>query len=183
MSVFFLDRNGDVVHEFTSGYVTNPFYSSRKEQFGELYQKDDPYDFPIFRSSNYQENFISICVREEDNLQGTMIMGPSIYSELSEEKIDGVMNDFDLFRNKKKEITQYYQSLPIINKEKLMNIGILIYYTLYNKKLDIDTVRKRNNQLGSTALQVENVDLNISKRLQNLTSRQDPKMLIGYFKV
>ncbi|KAA0562246.1 helix-turn-helix domain-containing protein [Bacillus sp. CH30_1T] len=177
MCVFYLDTNGDVVHKFTSGYVTNPFYSSRKEQLSELYQKDDPHDFPIFRSSNYQENFISICVKEEDNPQGTIIIGPSIYSELSEERIDGVMNDFDLFRNKKEEITHYYQSLPIINKEKLMNIGILIYYTLYNKKLDINHIRKKNSQLENTSTQVKNIDLIISKRLQNITSRQDPKMV------
>ncbi|WP_307435640.1 helix-turn-helix domain-containing protein [Bacillus sp. V2I10] len=163
--------------EYTSVYVPNPFYSSRKEQFGELYHKDDPHNFPIFRSSDYQENYISICFREENNLQGTIIVGPSIYSELSEEMINGVMNDFHLFRNKKEEITYYYQSMPIINKVKLMNIGILLYYTLYNKKLDIDAVRKKNNQLRYTTLQVENVDLNISKRLQNITSRQDPIMV------
>ena len=177
MSVFFLDINGDVVHEFTSAYVTNPFYSSRKEQFKKLYHKDDPHDFPIFRSSDYHENFISICIKEENKLLGTIIIGPSIYSELSGEKIDGVINDFNLFRDKKLEIIHYYQSIPIINKEKLMNISILIYYTLYNKKLDIDAVRQKNNHLVSTFIQVENVDLHISRRLQNVTSRQDPIMV------
>jgi YesN/AraC family two-component response regulator len=171
--VFFLNEKGDLVFEFSSSYVHNPLYLSKKDLLNQLYHPEDPSQFPVLRTTNYFENFFSICLKIDDIFKGTIIVGPSVQSELSEEMIKGIINDFGISK-KKNDVIHYFKSLPVLSNLKLINASMLLYYMIYNVKLDIATIVQQNKLLEKKTIEIENVDLTISKRRQALSFHHDP---------
>ncbi|EEM56712.1 MULTISPECIES: helix-turn-helix domain-containing protein [Bacillus cereus group] len=164
--VRFLDENKNIVHEYISNAVPNPFYSSVEEQLNELYWDDDPFNFPVIRTTDCLEHFILIHMRNKEGMEGTFIIGPSIYPERLKKIINRIMNDFHVITSKQ-EVMHYYQSIPIIKKSTLIHVSILLYYMIYFKKIDVNTVVERNKYLKSSTCKVENPDLYISVCHQN----------------
>ncbi|PEX57742.1 AraC family transcriptional regulator [Bacillus cereus] len=164
--VRFLDKNKNILHECISNNILSPFYSSKEEQLNALYLDDDPFNFPIIRTNDYLENFILIHMVNKKCIEGTFIIGPAVYSERLEKIINRIMNDFHVITSKQ-EVMHYYHSIPIIKKSTLIHVSILLYYMIYFKKIDVNTVVERNKYLKGTTCKVENPDLYISVCHQN----------------
>ncbi|PEB40282.1 AraC family transcriptional regulator [Bacillus pseudomycoides] len=164
--VHFLDKSKNIFHECISNDTLNPFYSSKEEHLNELYLDDDPFNFPIIRTNNYLENFILIHLEHKKNIEGTFIIGPSIYSKPLEKMINRIINDCHVITNKQ-EIMNYYHSIPTIKKSSLIHVSILLYYMIYFERIDVNTVVERNKFLKSTTCKVKNPDLYISVCHQN----------------
>ncbi|MCC2544700.1 hypothetical protein [Bacillus thuringiensis] len=131
--VRFLDKSKNILHECISNDIPNPFYSSKQEQLNELYWDDDPIDFPIIRTNNYLENFILIHMVNKKSIEGTFIIGPTIYSEPLEEMINKIINNFHVITTQQ-EVINYYHSIPTIKRSPLIHVSILLYYMIYLKK-------------------------------------------------
>lgn len=164
--VRFLDKNKNILHECISNDISNPFYSSKEEQINELYWDNDPINFPIIRTNDYLENFILIHLKNNKHIEGTFFIGPSIYSKPFEKMIDKVINESGFAVNKQ-EVMNYYHLTPIIKHSFLIHVSVLIYYMIYLKKIDVNTVVERNKYLKRTTCKVENPDLYISVCHQN----------------
>ncbi|MGE1128907.1 AraC family transcriptional regulator [Bacillus wiedmannii] len=170
--VRFLDKNKNILHEYISSDIPNPLYTSKKEHLNGLYLKNDPSNFPIIRTNNYLESFILIHLNNQENNEGTFIIGPCIYSKPLEKMINRIINDWHVIANKNKVIN-YYHSIPIIKKSTLIHVSILLYYMIYFKKIDVKTVEKRNKFLENTTCEVKNPDLFISACHQNDHARYE----------
>ncbi|MGG3521670.1 AraC family transcriptional regulator [Bacillus pseudomycoides] len=92
--VHFLSTNNDILYEFISNDRCSPFYSSKKEQLNDLYQKNDPYNFPLIQTNRYLENFVLIHIVDHEYMEGTLIIAPSAYPRLSEDMVIELMNEF-----------------------------------------------------------------------------------------
>ncbi|MED0858112.1 AraC family transcriptional regulator, partial [Bacillus pseudomycoides] len=144
--VRFLDKNKNILHECISIDISTPFYSSKEEQLNELYLDNDPSNFPIIRTNNFLENFILIHLENKKNIEGTFIIGPSIYSKPLEKTITRIIDDRSVISNKH-EVINYYHLIPIVKNSTLIYVSVLLYYMIYFKKIDVNTVVNRNKSL------------------------------------
>lgn len=184
--VYFLDKNGGILFEHTYGYIHNPLYSNKKELLSQLIHHDHADNFPILTTTKYLENFFSIQVRKENIYLGTIIVGPSITSEINEETINALITDYKVPQKYRRELFNYYKCIPMINYKKLVNISMLLYYILYNIKLDMSAVIEKNNSLRNIDIKIENdIDFSLSKNRQYSFFHHTPeyeKFIILYIK-
>lgn len=174
--ICFLDKDKHILYEFTSKDMFNPFYTSKEEQLNELFNGTILQNFPTIKSNEYLENFIVIHVESKDYINGSFIIGPSIFSGPIPAQIERITNDSRLMINKE-EVRNYYNSLPIIKASALIHISILLYYLIYNKKLDVTTVQQKNNLFENM-----NNDLNTLIGRQNSVIHHDYATEKKFFK-
>lgn len=177
---FYVTKDLNTITGFPTLFTSNPIYSSYNELFAQLDISNNPLNVPVLRTSKFQENFISITVGNIDEIEGVWVLGPSIYTPIAEEMINGLLNDFQV-EVSEKTLQDYYESLPVLNKRTLINAGLLVTYLLHSKRLSVTEVIQKDN-LPTTNLNIEaNPDLQVSKSRQEIsfhTSYQWEKMLM-----
>ncbi|HDR4909524.1 TPA: helix-turn-helix domain-containing protein [Bacillus cereus] len=164
--VYFLSEEGEIFHSFTCYDTNSPFYASKKEHFQALYQGNDPYNFPVFRGNHYLENFVFIRIKNHEGIKGTIVIGPTTYPKVTDEMAGKLVKAFHA-SEKMQEGLSYYQSLLEMKKMTLLHIGVFLHYMIFQERLDIDTVWKKNKLLEETPYKMVNPDLYISKRRQD----------------
>lgn len=152
----------------------NPFFLSEEEQLNELFRGLDvvSIECPVIWTNSYLENFILILIKNGENLQGFFIIGPCIYSEFTSEKIQRMLNDFQVIKNKD-VIEKYYQSVPIISKHRLVKISIFSYYLIYKKKVSSVNFLDKNKILRTNQSIKNKIALQKSIILSNEILRND----------
>lgn len=101
--------------------------------------KEDP---SIVRTMFF-ENYILIRIGNDLNDEGTIILGPSLPFSLIEHKINGLINDTHLFANRE-QVYHYYQSVPVITHERLINITILVNQMFNHELIEAEDVVQDN---------------------------------------
>ncbi|MBJ8009810.1 MULTISPECIES: helix-turn-helix domain-containing protein [Bacillus cereus group] len=164
--VHVLSTDKKILYHSTSDDVCNPFYSSKEEHLSGIYQENDPYNFPLFRSNSYLENFVLIHIANHDYIKGTIIIGPTKYPKVSDDTAIKIRKEFNS-NDKVQEGLDYYQCLPKIKKTTLIDMGILLHYMIFNEQLDRDVVLEKNKVLEEVAYKIVKPDLYILKRQQS----------------
>ncbi|MBM7587853.1 YSIRK-targeted surface antigen transcriptional regulator [Bacillus pakistanensis] len=184
ISVFYINQVGEFEYEFSASvFQKNPFYTSLKEQISRYPYQDDPNNYPIF-TSNSDMDFFYINIKRNDDFLGTMIIGPSLQSEISDEKIKRIMNALKENINKR-NLIEIYQLLPVIPKQSLLSISLLVYYLIYHQKLDRSMVIEHNKELETFRIQMENPELELSKGRRNFIFHSNlsyERVLLDYVK-
>ncbi|MFJ7762758.1 helix-turn-helix domain-containing protein [Bacillus toyonensis] len=171
--IYFLTNKGDLVFEISSNILHNPMYSSKEAILNELYKEQPPYTFPSLVETAFLENFFAIHLRLNDQISGNIIVGPVLYSRLSETSINGIVNDLQLKINKE-EIIRYYRSLPVLNNMSFLNVSLVLYYMLYQKQLDIADILQKNMLVKKVEFEIEQPDVHISEQRQSTLTHIDP---------
>ncbi|MFY4674994.1 helix-turn-helix domain-containing protein [Bacillus anthracis] len=174
--VRFISEDCKTMFEYSSIDIHNPFYPCKEAYLSELYQQNDPDNFPIIRTNPYQEQFILIHMIDHVYGKGTLIIGPSTYTSLSKSTIIKLTTEVHpsiKIEDRIEDGIAYFQSIPIIKKLTLVDIGILFHYLLFKQKLDISNVWEQNKILNETAYPSPNPDLYISSRRQNSLNLHD----------
>ncbi|MFK4310495.1 YSIRK-targeted surface antigen transcriptional regulator [Bacillus sp. RC240] len=171
--IFFIDNKGDLAFEISHNFQHNPLYSSKEALFNQLFKGNPPYTFPVLEETAFLENFFSINLRLNDQLCGNIIVGPVLYSRLLETSIKGIVNDLQLKINKE-EMIRYYQSLPVLSNLQFLNISMVLYYMLYQQKLDIADILQKNILLKKDDFEIEQPAIHISEQRQSTLTHIDP---------
>lgn len=171
--IYFLTNKGDLVFEISSNILHNPMYSSKEAILNELYKEQPPYTFPSLVETAFLENFFAIHLRLNDQISGNIIVGPVLYSRLSETSINGIVNDLQLKINKE-EMIRYYRSLPVLNNMSFLNVSLVLYYMLYQKQLDIADILQKNMLIKKVEFEIEQPDVHISEQRQSTLTHIDP---------
>ncbi|QWU45662.1 helix-turn-helix domain-containing protein [Bacillus sp. NP247] len=171
--IYFLNNKGDLAFEISSNIQHNPMYSSKEAILNELFKEQPPCTFPSLEETAFLENFFSINLRLNDPLSGNIIVGPVLYSRLSETSIKGIVNDLQL-KTDKEEMIHYYQSLPVLSNLQFLNISMVLYYMLYQQKLDIADILQKNILLKKDDFEIEKPDIHISEQRQSTLTHIDP---------
>ncbi len=144
--VKFIDSNGKILYTFSSVSSINPLYSP--EYFSELInQKCTHSNVPLLAGNQFLENFILLAIESNDEEVGKFIIGPSISHKLPEKVIDGLLHDFSKITGKQ-ELVFYYDSLPEIDKDQLLSISKMVFFLLYNERLDSTEVKYQEQDLN-----------------------------------
>ncbi|MBE7121364.1 helix-turn-helix domain-containing protein [Bacillus cereus] len=171
--IYFLNNKGDLVFEISFNIQHNPIYSSKEALFNQLFRGNPPYTFPVLEETAFLENFFSINLRLNDQLSGNIIVGPVLYSRLSETSIKGIVNDLQL-KIDKEEMIRYYQSLPVLSNLQFLNISMILYYMLYQKQLDIADILQKNMLVKKVEFKIEQPEIHISEQRQSTLTHIDP---------
>ncbi|PEK48399.1 AraC family transcriptional regulator [Bacillus toyonensis] len=178
--VHILSTDKKILYHSISDDVCSPFYSSKEEHLSDIYQGNDPNNFPLFRCNSYLENFVLIHIANHDYVKGTIIIGPTIHSKGSGDITFKIRKEFNS-SNIIQERLAYYQCLPEIKKTTLIDIGILLHYMIFNEKLDVDIVLEKNKLLEEVPYKIVKPDLYILKRQQNNPETHNTALVHNYF--
>ena len=166
ISVFFLNSFQEFEYEYLSSDIRNgPYYIPLKELLVVHPYQKNPEEFPIF-FTKAEMNFFIIHLQENKQYLGSLIIGPSLKSEISDESIRIIMDTYKDNPNKRKLI-EFYQSLPIIDQPAFLSLSLLVYYMIYHQPLDSSLVIQNNKELASFHAQIENSELELSKGRRN----------------
>ncbi|PFO74465.1 AraC family transcriptional regulator [Bacillus cereus] len=160
--------------------VCSPFYSSKEKHLSEIYQENDPYNLPLFRSNSYLENFVLIHIENHDYIKGTIIIGPTKYPQTSSDIAIKLQNEFNS-NDKIQEGIAYFQHLPKITKTTLIDMGMLLHYMIFNEKLDRGIVLEKNKLLEEVPYKIVKPDLYILKRKQSNPENHVTEFVHKYF--
>lgn len=164
--VYYVNQFGEFEYELSKNELrNNPYYEQFKEQIRVYSYEEDPHDFPIF-FSNSNLNCFFINLKENDLFLGSIIVGPTLESEIEDEEITKVIDIFKGNVNKGKLI-DYYQAVPIIDKKRLLTASLLVYYLAYRKMLDETIVLQNNKSLNVIIIESEELELELSKGRRN----------------
>ncbi|PFN19719.1 helix-turn-helix domain-containing protein [Bacillus cereus] len=171
--IFFIDNKGDLTFEISHNFQHNPFYSSKEQFLTQLFRENPRYTFPVLEETAFLENFFSINLRLNNQLSGNIIVGPVLYSRLSETSIKGIVNDLQL-KIGKDEMIRYYRSLPVLSNLSFLNMSLVLYYMLYQKQLDIADILQKNILVKNVEFEIEQPDIHISEQRQSTLTHIDP---------
>lgn len=145
MPIFFISTQGEILYENVNGRSLNPFYNNEKSALYSLlkFEPDKQTDFPIIQSTYFFENYILISIVQNNQWIGTALIGPALPNAFFEQKITGMINDFQIFINRE-QVFNYFNSLPVIKHERLLNISCACYYLLNQIMLSPSFVQSQN---------------------------------------
>jgi AraC-like DNA-binding protein len=169
---FLLDSKGELLFESSSGYRQNPLYHAKIDYLSQLMKNDDSSEYPIIKSTKLLENYLIVNLQGGDTFQGSIIGGPSVFTNYSEDMIRRMNHDLGFFIDQE-FIILYYQSLPVMKLHDLTRTGILVHYMIYHQLLDTDYVIKQNQIMDDQEVLTESPDLEISLRRQNTKFHHD----------
>ncbi len=172
LPVFFIAPNGKVLYENLKNHTLNPLYENQKEKFFNPLNFDASieFEFPVIKKSAFAEKYILISLISNNVFEGTVIIGPTLSFQLTEERISGIINDSRAFFYREK-VYNYYKSLRIIQSEHLRNICTILFYLFNNQLIYPESVIRENADL--TNEKVEKVNLSVSENLQTQVFHHD----------
>ncbi|WP_141439244.1 AraC family transcriptional regulator [Bacillus cereus] len=156
--VCFLDCNKNILIEFTSKNDSHSLYASNIEHLHVLFQKNDIYNSPIFKTHEHLGHFILFHIKSDYMVNGTVIIGPLTHVNSSTSKTDSNLN----FISNYKKTSNHYFSLSIKDQNFFVNIAILFYNILYKKNSDVSTFSNNSDSFHISHSRILNEDIYFS---------------------
>lgn len=172
---FFVSPTGDVLFEYLNGHGINPLYENEKQNlFNELkFVPGEAHRYPVLRKTALFENYLCISVFSDKSFLGTALIGPAVPFHLSDEKIYSLLIDYQVLKLHK-QMLQYFKSLSIFSRDRLLTISVTAYYILNQELLSLETVKHNNKPFFQALEKKEKPNLTVSKNLQNGIQHHDP---------
>lgn len=170
--ISFLSTNKKILFEYKFTETLNPFYSQKRDQLVELFEKDNPDNFPIIKTNRFLEKFILIHIVNHEHIEGTLIIGPFTYPKISKDTVVKLINKFDEKVGLQDAIT-YFDSIPVLKKINVIHIGRLFYYLIFNKEAEVGTIWEQNKLLEESQYPTVNPYLYISSRRKSASNYYD----------
>lgn len=137
------------INKYNDMSISHTYNNNSSFDFNDILKDFLPLDtslsMPIFKSNKYMENFISINVIFEDTYFGTFFIGPSLYFSINLSTIDELISKNNFPLASKPQLINRFVSLPIIEYSRLISISLIIYYLIYQEKLNISDLMEQNS--------------------------------------
>ncbi|QGQ44899.1 helix-turn-helix domain-containing protein [Metabacillus sediminilitoris] len=183
--VIYINENDVVELEFTSLNIESPFHTSKQEMLKPFQFYKDHFPFPLFVTTDYYENYFMIQVMDHNQYKGTIIVGPTLPYDLTNERVNALIHDMPIRKDLSEKLVHYYELLPRLSNMKFINISMQLYYMLFQKTLDPADIILKNIELGEDLLKIEDPHVAISQKRENVSFHHDfmyEKRLFQYIK-
>ena len=138
--IFFFNSSGIILFKFSYKDSNNPLYSNTEQLLNDFLSINDE-NTPInIKSTMYHENYFIIKVITSDNISGTLLVGPTISSEIDEKSINSIIKKFDILIKYKGSLINYYNNIVIMDFNSFIDAGLLLYHSIYHDKLDLTNI-------------------------------------------
>ncbi|MFP4976628.1 helix-turn-helix domain-containing protein [Paenibacillus sp. CN-4] len=180
LHVFLIDTGGKIIYEASSQHGLNPLYANQNHHlFTQLnLYSTRSYAFPLITKSVFSEKYILVSIFRDQTFAGTVLIGPALSHPVSDEVVNGIIHDARGFFYRD-QVHRYYKSLPVIEHERLIYIGIIVFQLFNQILLDPAAVREKNGKVLDAA-KLEKTELMVSQHLQTHTFHErlfEKKML------
>jgi len=166
--VYFLDDNENILFSYSLLSTSNPLYPDNNTFIKQIFRSLNSANLPVITTTKYLENFISISIKLEEKIIGTIIAGPTIQSEISGQLVDSIISENNLPLSCKRELIDYYSHCYKKEYTTLLNIVIFLYYAIFQEKLDFNTLMSKNSSFIDLEQIIErDVGAVLSKNRQN----------------
>ncbi|WP_318619410.1 AraC family transcriptional regulator [Priestia megaterium] len=174
ISIKHVDKSEEIQAEFSSHYITNPFYNDKRRLLSQLLIYPKGISAPVLQHTDNLENYLVVPVTDKKNTEGFILIGPVLYREIEEETIIGLMNDGHVPTKKKDELLYYYSCVPVVDKITLLRAGALIYFFIYGKELNITDIIEQGLPEDHPSLHMKShLDITLAKRRQDALIHHD----------
>jgi YesN/AraC family two-component response regulator len=187
--VFFINEKKELVFEYNASFRHNPLYPSKEQMLVQLFNKNEPFEFPVFQTTEYLERFCGIRICDKNEFRGNVIVGPTINSVFTDEMLTPILSEalgkMGIGKEEELILRDYFQSLPVISNLKFIQLSMHLYYMIYQKKLDIAGIIENNKTNESISLTTEDPSISISNRRQDMSFHHDltfEKRILQYIK-
>ncbi|MDI9215567.1 helix-turn-helix domain-containing protein [Clostridium tertium] len=138
--IFFFNSSGVILFKFSYKFSTNPLYDNNEQILKDFLTINDE-NTPInIKSTMYYENYFIIKVNTSDNINGTLLIGPTIPSEIDEKSINSIIKNLNILAKHRESLINYYNNIVIMNFNSFIDAGLLLYHSIYHDKLDLTNV-------------------------------------------
>ncbi|WP_346243972.1 helix-turn-helix domain-containing protein [Shouchella clausii] len=157
--VIFCDQDKNIIFEHHVD-VKNPI---NKTMFPSLIHGNDEVRVPLIKVTNFLENLIFLHVEEFGQRTGTLIIGPSLSTDMTKDTLSRLFHDLQLPKNNQEKLLQYYKKLVQLNRTELFQVAQLAHYLLFQEELDEMVISKQ-------AKLVENMEVFVEQQVQSRRS-------------
>ncbi len=164
--VYYFDKNENLLYEASSNLLNNPVYPLNKDDIIQLFSETKQHLFPVHMDSIYLEKFFSINIYLKDQFNGSIIVGPVINFKMTEGTINGIYKDLYL-KVRKEEMVHYYDQLQIMSNFEFFNVSMLLYFMIYDKKLELVDILQKNEQIEKQRVDKEHAAIHITEQRQH----------------
>lgn len=175
--VYFMDNVGSVFFSYSYNNLKNPLASENKDLFLKLFNNMDSIDYPIVKSTSYLENYLAVNLNLENFFIGRFIIGPSAYFHIGASSIDNLISEHEIPIGLRKNLIDYFETIPIIDFSRLISTGLLLYHSIYGKMLDSAEVIEKNSSLDRFTEKINNnLERIVSQNLQSTLFHHSTKV-------
>lgn len=142
MPVYFFSKNEEIILEIKEGSLHNPLNLFRDNVYDkqtELFEKFVRY--PRIRKSKLFERYILLSVFDDDEFLGTLVAGPSIPNQLSQNHLLILLKEYQAF-SLRDQVMNYYEGLPIYSTNKLIKVSRLLYELINNNLVEEEIIKE-----------------------------------------
>ncbi|HZH61110.1 MAG TPA: helix-turn-helix domain-containing protein [Metabacillus sp.] len=183
--VTYINEQDSVELKYGSYTIQNPFYTSPQDFYQQINFPKELVHFPLVSSTPYNEKYFMIQVLDQNQYNGTIVVGPALPIELTGDRLQALVHDLSNQQNIKELLLQYYESLFRISSLTFIHISMHLYYMLYQKTLDPVEICLNNKLVGEHIPEIEDPHITISLRRENVSFHHDlmyEKRLFQYIK-
>ncbi|MED4816398.1 helix-turn-helix transcriptional regulator [Bacillus atrophaeus] len=119
--------------------LKHPLFHSIEEFINRLIQPEDQQNVPLIRTTNYLETFIVFHLSSIE----TIIIGPFSSFEVTENMVNGIMHDYQIFSAYQQELFLYYSQLEWLNQKQILSLCSLTYYLICQEPLEEELIRSQ----------------------------------------
>ncbi|MFB5678857.1 helix-turn-helix domain-containing protein [Paenibacillus terreus] len=110
------------------------------------------------------EQFIVLPLKQNGPGQTIIVIGPAIRQKLNDEISTNLLNDYSLFHPERTRWMEYWNRLPVMNRLRMLHIGVLANWMIHREALDITDVLQSSLQYGLPNRQKEKVEFALADR-------------------
>ncbi len=185
ISVFYLNKNDELEFQYSTYNRESALYESHQEMLKQFHLPKELYNFPLFETTKYYENYFMIQIVHQNQYNGRIIVGPTLSPEFTNERLVALVNDISDLIDTREKLIHYYQSLPRITKLKLITMSMQLYYMIYQETLDPEYIILKNESAGDQIFTIEEPHMTVLQNRENVSFHLDymeEKKLLQYIK-
>lgn len=193
--VFLLDATREIEFAMPSSFECAPWVHNLNEPLSEItksFNRENNSNgngptctVPIVRTTNFLENYIILHLPSDNSNEGSIVIGPSLYAQPTEDNVASLMRDHEVPLKFQEQWLNYYRSLTVLNKMRLYHTAMLLYSLVTGKTLTLSELLLDSRILAYKQLPSGSLDLDISYRRENTWAHHEPmleKNLFHYVK-
>ncbi|PZT52880.1 helix-turn-helix transcriptional regulator [Paenibacillus silvae] len=166
--LYYFGEHNQLLHRIPVDIEHNPLFSSDHEMIAALFDGTEDRRYPIIRETVYLEKFFAINLFVDDQRRGRLVAGPVIHFKMTEAIIHVTLSDL-LTKANNKELSVYYDHVPVMSNYKFINFAMVVYFMLYQEQLTLADVlgNLEKDDWRKAALEIEHPYHQIMDARQN----------------
>lgn len=140
---------------WSSGLPAHPYYSDLGKLFRLVSNQGFCLTGPVIHETNYLEQFAVVPVRRGGQCQTVIVIGPVTRQRQNSKPFIEILNDKGIPVQEREKWMVYWNSLPYVDRLRLLHVSVLANWMVNQETLDITDVLQSSLEYGGANQQKE----------------------------